>query len=118
MEDKTPKRPKVSGSCQNVKTCSFELELVRAGDVLITQLGLHNSWHTQMNCINALSALQSTYFSMKREEDEEKTCLDLREHETDGKDCWCNPRIEEDGQLIIHNSMDEREAYEEGRKLQ
>ncbi len=43
---------------------------------------------------------------------------DLREHQTDGDDCWCNPRIEEDGAHIIHNSMDERESYEEGRKLQ
>lgn len=41
---------------------------------------------------------------------------DLREHETDGKPCWCNPRIEEDGMLIVHNSMDKREEYEQGRK--
>ncbi len=42
---------------------------------------------------------------------------DWKEHETDGDDCWCNPRIEEDGKLIVHNSMDERESYEEGREL-
>lgn len=43
---------------------------------------------------------------------------DLREHETDGKPCWCNPReeVEDNSVIIIHNSMDERESYEQGRK--
>lgn len=41
---------------------------------------------------------------------------DFREHETDGKPCWCNPRVEEDGELVVHNSMDRREEYEQGRK--
>ena len=41
---------------------------------------------------------------------------DLREHNTDGAECWCNPQYEND--LLIHNSMDERESYEQGRKLQ
>ena len=40
---------------------------------------------------------------------------DLREHVTNG-DCWCNP-ITDDG-VVIHNSMDERESYEAGRKPQ
>lgn len=42
---------------------------------------------------------------------------DLREHSTDSdKACWCKPR-EEDG-VIVHNSMDGREAFETGeRKL-
>ncbi|MBY0355523.1 MAG: hypothetical protein K2Q12_07310 [Rickettsiales bacterium] len=39
---------------------------------------------------------------------------DFRPHNTDGKPCWCKP-TEEEG-LIIHNSMDRREEYEEGRK--
>lgn len=39
---------------------------------------------------------------------------DLRPHEVNGKPCWCNPSIEEDGQHIIHNSMDQREKYEIG----
>lgn len=39
---------------------------------------------------------------------------DLREHEVEGKKCWCNP-TEEEG-VIIHNSMDRREEYEQGRK--
>lgn len=44
---------------------------------------------------------------------------DLREHKTDGKPCWCNPRIEKEfgGTIIVHNSMDRREEYEQGRKL-
>jgi len=41
---------------------------------------------------------------------------DLREHEqnTDGI-CWCNPRIEqeENGRVIVHNSMDGREILED-----
>ena len=41
---------------------------------------------------------------------------DLREHEMT-PDCWCKPEIDEYGN-VIHNSMDERETYEEGRKLQ
>lgn len=41
---------------------------------------------------------------------------DLKEHVTDGAECWCNPVI--DDLVVIHNSMDERESYEEGRKLQ
>lgn len=39
---------------------------------------------------------------------------DLKPH--DMKDCWCKP--DEDGAIRIHNSMDERESYESGRKLQ
>lgn len=39
---------------------------------------------------------------------------DLREHNTDGADCWCSPQHE--GDMIVHNSMDRREEYEQGRK--
>ena len=39
---------------------------------------------------------------------------DLQEHDTEGDSCSCNPTIEE--HLIVHNSWDERESYEEGRK--
>lgn len=39
---------------------------------------------------------------------------DLREHVTEGTTCWCRPNIEQDGALIIHNSMDQREKYETG----
>ncbi len=38
---------------------------------------------------------------------------DLREH-TPFDHCWCKPH-EDDG-LWVHNSMDRREEYEEGRK--
>jgi hypothetical protein len=41
---------------------------------------------------------------------------DLREH-TESSACWCNPREDEPG-LWIHNSMDRREEYEQGRRLQ
>lgn len=39
---------------------------------------------------------------------------DLREHEPDNADCWCRP-LEDEG-LLIHNSMDQRETYERGRR--
>ena len=43
---------------------------------------------------------------------------DLREHE-DSPDYWCNPtQDEEEPTVWIHHSLDERESYEEGRKLQ
>lgn len=36
---------------------------------------------------------------------------DYKEHVTEGKDCWCRPAII-DGVIIIHNSLDRRELYE------
>lgn len=39
---------------------------------------------------------------------------DLKEH-IESRDCWCKPR-EDDG-VIVHNSMDRREEYEQGRKM-
>lgn len=41
---------------------------------------------------------------------------DLREHETEGVDCWCNPEVDDDGQLITHNSLDGREKFETGER--
>lgn len=41
---------------------------------------------------------------------------DFREHDTSGVKCWCNPTIDE-YEVVIHNSMDRREEYEQGRKL-
>ena len=38
---------------------------------------------------------------------------DLREHVLDMA-CWCHPR-DDDG-VIVHNSMDQRKTYEQGRK--
>jgi hypothetical protein len=40
---------------------------------------------------------------------------DLREHETDGKPCWCRPGWDEPG-IVIHHAMDGREAYETGER--
>lgn len=39
---------------------------------------------------------------------------DLREH-IDRATCWCMPEEREPG-LWVHNSMDRREEYEQGRK--
>ena len=32
---------------------------------------------------------------------------------TESKNCWCKPHIEENGRVIIHNSFDGREDFEE-----
>ena len=37
---------------------------------------------------------------------------DLRDHVT-SVDCWCSPIINDDG-IVIHNSLDGREKYENG----
>jgi hypothetical protein len=43
---------------------------------------------------------------------------DLREHD-ECKSCWCNPTLDTDcAEVVIHNAMDQRESYEEGRALQ
>lgn len=39
---------------------------------------------------------------------------DLRQHITDGGQCWCAP-VTEDG-VVIHNAMDGRERYERGER--
>lgn len=39
---------------------------------------------------------------------------DLRPHNIDAE-CWCRPFFV-DGHIIVHNSMDQRETYERGRK--
>lgn len=43
---------------------------------------------------------------------------DLRPHEW-GENCWCHPEVMilQDGERVIHNSMDGREKYEEGELL-
>jgi hypothetical protein len=42
---------------------------------------------------------------------------DMRPHRN-SIDCWCHPKVDdEDPFVIIHNSMDERERYEQGRAL-
>lgn len=41
---------------------------------------------------------------------------DLREHIIDDdQQCWCNP-VEDDNGVIVHNSMDGREAFEQGKR--
>lgn len=37
---------------------------------------------------------------------------DLKDH-IESEYCWCRPQIKEGGGLIIHNSLDRREMYEE-----
>lgn len=39
-------------------------------------------------------------------------------HDLFNESCWCNPRIEENGQLIVHNSFDGREDFEEVEDIQ
>lgn len=39
---------------------------------------------------------------------------DLREHVVDGPDCWCKPQWDEEHDILIHNSLDQREKYETG----
>lgn len=40
---------------------------------------------------------------------------DLREHEM-ASTCWCGPEVDEEFDLVIHNSMDRREDYETGER--
>lgn len=40
---------------------------------------------------------------------------DLREHVTDGGECWCGAAENEDG-TIVHNALDEREKFETGER--
>lgn len=43
---------------------------------------------------------------------------DLREHE-ESEQCWCKPQPDVDEPaVLIHNALDGRESYEQGRKLQ
>lgn len=37
---------------------------------------------------------------------------DLKPHDTESKNCDCNPRIDWDAEIIVHNSWDCREAVE------
>lgn len=40
---------------------------------------------------------------------------DLRDHVVSGdRECWCHPTPEEDGALLLHHAMDQREKYETG----
>jgi hypothetical protein len=40
---------------------------------------------------------------------------DLREHEEDAT-CWCDPRVDEELNLVTHQSADNREAFETGER--
>lgn len=43
---------------------------------------------------------------------------DWREHQ-EARDCWCCPGFVDDdagGVIVVHNAMDGRETYEQGRK--
>lgn len=43
---------------------------------------------------------------------------DLRDHD-ETPECWCRPRRDDDEpSVIVHNSMDQRETHEAGRKMQ
>jgi hypothetical protein len=38
---------------------------------------------------------------------------DIKDH-ISGESCWCNPFM--DGNVLVHNAMDEREKYERGER--
>lgn len=40
---------------------------------------------------------------------------DLREHATDGTECWCGAEEDDEG-IVVHNSADGREAFETGER--
>ncbi len=41
---------------------------------------------------------------------------DLRDH-IDSIECWCRPVVdEEEPRVVVHNSMDRREAFETGER--
>lgn len=40
---------------------------------------------------------------------------DLREHHRHGE-CWCHPVVEHESRMMVHNSADGREDFEEGRR--
>lgn len=43
---------------------------------------------------------------------------DFREHE-ESEHCWCKPQPDaEESSVLIHNALDGRESYEQGRKMQ
>ncbi len=39
---------------------------------------------------------------------------DLKDHEESEK-CWCKPVVDEG--VCVHNSMDQRELYEQGKRV-
>jgi hypothetical protein len=41
---------------------------------------------------------------------------DLKEH-SESADCWCQPKVDEEINLIVHNSADNREAFEEKQRM-
>ena len=44
---------------------------------------------------------------------------DLQDHDTDSRGkCWCKPEIQEEatGYVVVHNSMDGREDFEQGKR--
>jgi hypothetical protein len=41
---------------------------------------------------------------------------DMYEHNTENRLCWCQPRYDEEDNIVVHNSFDERESYETGAR--
>lgn len=41
---------------------------------------------------------------------------DLYEHAVETRLCWCQPRYDEEDNIVLHNAFDEREAYETGTR--
>lgn len=56
------------------------------------------------DCYNGICTMNCSYINVM-------PINDLKEH-IESKKCWCNPTIQENGHLIIHNSLDRRETFE------
>jgi hypothetical protein len=41
---------------------------------------------------------------------------DLSQH-ISGEGCWCEPEMDEETEMLIHNSADGREDYETGKRM-
>lgn len=41
---------------------------------------------------------------------------DLKEHVVSGRVCWCEPEYDVVYDVVIHNSMDQREKFETGKR--
>lgn len=40
---------------------------------------------------------------------------DLIEHETEGFECQCNPKIDFKNEIVIHSAIDRRECFEQSK---
>ena len=41
---------------------------------------------------------------------------DIRDHEVGNTGCWCDPDVDDEFKLVVHNSADGREKFESGER--